>query len=80
MLEYLFNKVAGLEDCSKTSLLHLHLRLYFWLDKTLKNLHQLPINYILLKNVKCKVMFTEVYLEPNGTSMMEFFAKTVNGF
>ena len=29
---------------------------------------------LLLKNVKCKVMFTEVYLEPIKTFMMELIA------
>ena len=37
-LESLFNKNAGLQDCSKTSILHTHGRLYFSLGKTLKNL------------------------------------------
>ena len=32
-------------------------------------------NYVPLKNVKCKVMFTEAYLEPSQTSMMELFCK-----
>ena len=36
MLESLFNKVAGLQDCCKTYLLHAHLRYYFSLGKTLK--------------------------------------------
>ena len=30
VLEYLFNKVAGIQDCCKTYLLHSHLRLYFF--------------------------------------------------
>ena len=34
---------------------------------------QLSVNYILLKNVKYKVMFTEVYFEPSRISMMELF-------
>ena len=39
------------------------------------------MNYVFLKNVKCKVMFTEVYLEPSWTSTMElFFAKIFNFF
>ena len=38
------------------------------------------LNFIFLqgkpfKNVKCKVMFTEAYLEPSRTSMMELFAR-----
>ena len=38
------------------------------------------MNYVLLKNAKCKVMFTEAYLQPIQTStVMLFFAKTVNG-
>ena len=36
---------------------------------------QLSINYVLLKNVKCKVMFTEAYFEPSQTSTMELFCK-----
>ena len=62
VLESLFNKVTGLQDCSKTYLLYSHLRFYFPLGK---KFHQLSINYVLLKNVKCKVMFTGVYLEPS---------------
>ena len=56
MLESCFNKVAGLQHCCKT---------YFSLGKTLKKIHQLSINYVLLKNVKSKVMFTEAYLKPS---------------
>ena len=63
MLEFLFNKVAGLQD-----------RFYFSLTKTLKNFINLLINYVLLRNVKCKVMLTGAYLEPSRTSMMEPFS------
>ena len=65
MLESLFNKVAGLQDCCKTYLLHALVRFYFSLGKTLKNFINFFINYVLLKNVKCKVMFTGAYLEPS---------------
>ena len=75
MLESLFNKVAGLQDCCKTYPLHTHLRLYFSQVKTLKKYYQIYINTVLLNNVKCKVMFTEAYLEPSQTSMMELFCK-----
>ena len=37
MLESLFNKVAGLQDCCKAYLLHTPLKFYFSLGKTLKN-------------------------------------------
>ena len=40
MLESLFNKVAGLQDCCKAYLLHTLLRFYFSLDKTFKNFIQ----------------------------------------
>ena len=73
VLESLFNKVAGLQDCCTTYLLHLHLGFYFSLGKTLKKFHELSINYVLLKNIKCKVIFTEAYLEPSRTSMMKLF-------
>ena len=63
MLESLFNKVAGLQD-----------RFYFSLAKTLKNFINFLTSYVLLKNVKCKVMLTEVYLKPSWTSMMELFS------
>ena len=72
MLESLFNKVAVLQDCCKTCLLHAFLRFYFSLGKTLKNL------YVLVKNVKCKVMFREAYLEPSQTSTMGFFVLRLN--
>ena len=75
MLESLFNNVVGLQDCCKTYHLYSHLRFYFALGKTLKNFDQLSINYVLLKDVKCKVMFTEAYLEPSQTSMMELFCE-----
>ena len=41
----------------------------------LTEINQLFINYVLLKNVKCKVMFTEAYLEPSKTSMIKLFCK-----
>ena len=37
MLESLFNKVAGLQDCCKVYLLHTLLRFHFSLGNTLKN-------------------------------------------
>ena len=69
VLESLFNEVADLQDCWKTYLLHIDLKFYFSLSKTLKIS---PTFYILrycvlLKNVKCKVMFTDAYLEPSLT-------------
>ena len=64
VLESLFNKVAGLPDCCKSYLLHAHLRFYFSLGKTLKKFNA------FLKNIKCKVMLTEAYLEPRRTSMI----------
>ena len=33
------------------------------------------MNYALLKNVKCKIMYTEAYLEPSQRPMMELFCK-----
>ena len=42
-------------------------------SQNLKKFHQLSINYILFKNVKCKVTFTEAYLEPSQTSTMKVF-------
>ena len=36
VLESLFNKVKGLQECCKTYLLHAHLRFYFSSGKTLK--------------------------------------------
>ena len=74
MLKSLFNKVAGLQD-----------RFYFYLAETLKNFINLAetlknfinflINYVLLANVKCKVMPTEAYLELSRTSTMELFSQ-----
>ena len=63
MLESLFNKVAGLQD-----------RFYFSLAKTLKNFINFLTNYVLLRNVKCKIMLTEAYLEPSWTSTMELLS------
>ena len=63
VLESLFNKVTCRQDCCKTYLLHAYLRSYLALGKIFINFqnskfHQFCINYVLLKNVKCKVMFT----------------------
>ena len=63
MLEFLFDKVAGLQD-----------RFYFSLAKTLKNFINFFINYLLLRNVKCKVMLTEAYLELSRTPAMELLS------
>ena len=63
MLESLFNKVTGLQH-----------RFYFSWAKTLKNFINFLTNYVLLRNVKCKVMLTEAYLEPSRTSTMELFS------
>ena len=63
MLESLFNKVAGLQD-----------RFYFSLAKTLKKFIKFLTNYVLLRNVKCKVMLTGAYLDSSRTSMMEPFS------
>ena len=52
VLESLFNKIAGFQDCWKTYLLPSHSRLYFSSGKNLKQLHQRSIKYVLLKNVK----------------------------
>ena len=71
MLESLFDKAADLQDCWKTYLLHADL-IFFYFGKTLK-VSDFLINYILLKNVKCKVMFTDAYLGPSRTSAMELF-------
>ena len=64
MLNSLFNKVVGLQDCCKTCLLHALLRFYFSLAKTLS----------FLRNVKFKVMPRETYLEPSRTSAIEVFS------
>ena len=69
MLESLFNKVAGLQD-----------RFYFSLAKTLKSFINFLTNYVLLRNVKCKVMLTEAYLEPSRTSLMELFFTLVKPY
>ena len=74
MLESLFNKVAGLQNCYKTYLLYSHLRFNFSLGKTLKDFINFP-ETVFLKNLKCKVMFTEAYLEPSQTYMMELFCE-----
>ena len=41
------------------------------LGKILKKNYQFFINYVLLKNVKCKVVFSEAYLKPHWISTME---------
>ena len=64
MLESPFNKVAGLQDCWETYLLHAHLRFYFSLGKTLKKINQ--------------TMFTEAYYEQIEHLQWSFCAKTVN--
>ena len=80
MLQFLFNKVAGLQDCCKTYLLHAFLRFYFSLGKTLKNFINFFTNYVPLKNVKCKVMFTKTYLEPSRRSTMQLFFTSVKPY
>ena len=50
------------------------LKIFFSFKLNLKKFHQLSTNYVL-ENVKCKVMFTEAYLEPNQTSAMELFCE-----
>ena len=42
VLEPLFNKAAGLQDCCKTYLLYSHLKFYFSLGKTLRNIINFP--------------------------------------
>ena len=49
------------------------MKFYFSLGKTLTK-------YVLLKNAKCKVMFTEAYLEPTGTPTMELFFTLVKPY
>ena len=72
MFKSLFTKVAGLQDYCETHLLYSHLRLYFSLGK---KFHQFSINNVLLKNIKCEVIFTDTYLEPSRTSVMELFCE-----
>ena len=69
MLEPLFNKVVGLLD-----------RFHFSLAKTLKNFINFFRNYVVLRNVKCKVMLTEGYFEPSRTSTMELFFTSVKPY
>ena len=69
MLESLFNKLAGLYD-----------RFYFSLAKTLKNFINFLVNYVLLRNVKCKYMLADAYLEPSRTSVMELFSLRLSHF
>ena len=42
--------------------------------KNLKNFINFLVNYVLLRNVKCKVLLTEAHLEPSRTSTMELFS------
>ena len=72
MLESLFNKVAGLHDRFYFYLAET-LKKFINLAETLKNFINFLINFVLLTNVKCKVMPTEAYLELNRTSTMELF-------
>ena len=70
---YIYRKTPVLE--SRTDLLHAHLRFYFSLGNTLKNFIDFLETMFFLKNVKRKVMLTEVYLEPKRKSMKFFFCK-----
>ena len=40
--------------------------------------HQLSINFVFLKSVRCKFLFMFIQ-KPSRTSTMDFFAKIVNG-
>ena len=75
MLKCLINKVAALQDCCKTYLSHAHLRFYFSLGKTLKKKSSTFYRPCSSKNVKCKVMFIEAYLEPSRTSAIQLFCE-----
>ena len=66
MLESLFNEVPGLQD-----------RFYFSLAKTSKNFINFLINYVLLRNVKCKVILTEVNLEPSFFTLVKPYFENV---
>ena len=74
VLKCLLNKVAGLQDCCKTCLSQGHLRFYFSLGKTLK-ISSTFCRPCSSKSVKCKVIFTEPYLEPSRWSAMEVFCE-----
>ena len=71
LLESFVNKVAGLQDCCKACFTSTLKILFFFRQKC----HQISTNYILLKNVKCRVMLTEAYLEPSWTSTMVLFCE-----
>ena len=70
-----FNKVLDLQDYCKTYFLHSHFKILFFFRQNLKKYHQLSMNYVPLKNVKRKFIFTEAYLELSQTSTMELFYK-----
>ena len=56
----------------------LTLMILFFFRQNLKKFHDFSSNFIInvfLKKVKCRVMFTEAYLEPSQTSTMELFCK-----
>ena len=59
MLESLFNKVAGLQDCCKAYLLHTLLRFYFSLGKNFKNLIHRGI-FRTKSNIYSGAFFTSV--------------------
>ena len=65
MLEYLFNKVAGLQGLLQDLPFQCTIQILFPSGKNLKKFHQLSINYVLLKNVTCKVMFIEFKIKSN---------------
>ena len=53
-------------------------QILFLFGENLKNFINFLINYVLLRNVKCKVMLTEAYLELRRTSRMELFPLQLN--
>ena len=55
MLESLFNKVAGVQDCFKTYLLYALLRFYFPLSKTLKNVINFLYTMLFQKMLNVKL-------------------------
>ena len=55
MLESLFNKVAGVQDCFKTYLLHALLRFHFPLSKTLKNVINFLYTMLFQKMLNVKL-------------------------
>ena len=68
MLESLFNKVAGPQDCCKTYLLHALLRFYFSLGKTESYVHR--------GIVKTKV---NIYEGPFFTLVKPYFKNILKG-